>query len=268
MSNLRGDIFSVNRLVRSGTYFKQAMGRGKTKVVMSGLILGTYVVSTIGRFAPRLASKLGKGLKKLGGGNKAGRNSNMPDKDDGSLQDDVNKNEDGYTETKPLKDKDVKKLEEDRKNENDVFSKSMNDSTMTLEDIQKLSKPIGGEPLRIQEQIVEACKRFNITGKGTVMHEYEPPYKKKVIVKIEGYSLKVYEKGIYGILDEPYYIEEKMSKSEGLTRLVKDFDKKYITLFIDLLTLYDVNVYNVLEEPDEPEVVEEDNYTEEIKPPF
>jgi len=134
------------------------------------------------------------------------------------------------------------------------YQQSLNDSTLTMEDLNKLTEPLSEEGLRIQEQVLEACERYKLDG-GTITCRLEKPYKKRVVVNIGGEVLYISEDGIYSAFDTPYYIKGTMSKSWGLTRIVNVLGEKSIKLFIDLITIYEVSVYKELTYKDKEMVV-------------
>src|SRR5699024_6575666 len=84
-----------------------------------------------------------------------------------------------------------------------------------------------------------------------VQYKLELPFKKVVKVTIEGKELFIDVNGIYDDEDNPYYIPFKMGRSEGITRLLNRLGDKHIKLFIDFITVYEINVYKETTDRDE-----------------
>src|SRR5699024_8195938 len=124
-----------------------------------------------------------------------------------------------------------------------------------------------GEELRVQKQVLEACKRVKMREGNGVQYKLELPFKKVVKVTIEGKELFIDVNGIYDNEDNPYYIPYKMERSEGITRLLNRLGDKHIKLFIDFITVYEINVFKETED-----IVEETGYSEgedgKIRTPF
>src|SRR5699024_4729798 len=138
-------------------------------------------------------------------------------------------------------------------------------------DMEEATKPLQGEELRVQKQIIEACKRFKMKD-GGIQYKLELPFKKVVNVTIEGKDLFIDVNGIdddedntyymtfksginkrnvyiierkrkYHGKDNQYYMDFKKGRSERITRLVNRVKDKYIKLYIDFITVYEINVY-------------------------
>src|SRR5699024_6556423 len=149
-------------------------------------------------------------------------------------------NEEGEREESTLPQKNLMRNNED--NKGSKYRETLNKSTLTVEDMEEATKPLQGEELRVQKQIIEACKRFKMKD-GGIQYKLELPFKKVVNVTIEGKDLFIEVNGIYDDEDNPYYMPFKMGRSEGITRLVNRLGDKYIKLYIDFITVYEINVY-------------------------
>src|SRR5699024_489746 len=140
---------------------------------------------------------------------------------------------------------------------NSKYRETLNKSTLTVEDMEEATKPSKGEELRVQKQVLEACKRVKMREGNGVQYKLELPFKRVVKVTIEGKELLIEVNGIYDDEDNPYYIPFKMGRSERKTRLLNRLGDKHIKLFIDFIKVYEINVFKETED-----IVEEIGHSE------
>lgn len=146
------------------------------------------------------------------------------------------------------------------------YMESLNDGKITLEDLEDMSKPLEGEDLRLQQQIIESCKRVKMRDGEGVEYRLEKPFKRVVRVSLRGKYVYIDRKGIFDDEENPIYIPFKMERSEGLTRMVRENGDKYIKLFIDLITIFEISVYAISSESEEK--VTNNNEGTDKPPPF
>lgn len=243
----RGTTTLFRTIFRTSRSFGKTYGKSKASTAVGGLIIATSVVRLIGKLTPRISRLLGKGMSKLGRGKKAGRGANVPSPKEGSMQQAATDQEEGepFQEQKPIKKRMFNRMRKSDAEGEDAFSKTRNSSTLTAADVEKMSKPLEGNALRLQEQIIETCKRYNLQSKSLKVTYELDPLKKGMWLHLENKLIKVSERGIYSAMNNPYYLPKQMSKSDGLTRLVADYSNRQINFFVNMLMSYEMNLYTI-----------------------
>lgn len=242
MRRLRGDIFSVRSLINSGTRFMNAYEKNKRKMLLTGVLLATTIVTTVGRFVPRVAKALGKrvGRKRR----KVGRGVEVPEQKEGTMQENVDKKvkeldkeeEQGRRRrksvqyTQPVKERRVGRMRQVYEKGEELVARLHGEDTV-----------LRGEELRLMGQVVGACKEFN-----TQNHSLKVTYTlvgKDMLVDIQGSTLTVTSKGIYSMSGTEYYKYGKTDPNVALNRMVLDYDVKYINLLVGLLMSYSKDLF-------------------------
>lgn len=238
MRRLRGDIFSALTTIKSLTIFIDTYERNKRKAILTGVIAATYVVTFLGRYAPRLALKLHRMIKKRE--RKVGRGVEVPKQQEGSIQEYVEKeNKEVVQRETTLSRRKVNKLESQSR-DGRFFNRFSKGKTV-----------IEGNALRILGQVVEACKEYNKQDGGMkVKYELSNTEQGELLVSLEGKTLRVNEYGIYSMVGNPYYVHDEMDKNTGLNRLMLDHTIKSINLMVSMLLVYEGNLFDV-DEPDD-----------------
>lgn len=241
MRQLRGDIFSVRGLTRSGTSFMDAYGKNKRKMMLTGVIAATYVVTTLGRFAPRIAKTVGKATNKMfkGKEQRVGRGVDVPEQSPGSVQEDAQRAETerkDVQEAKPVRSRKVNKIEKLIEKGGNIFKDDREDGLYVVE----------GNALRLLAQVVEACKKHNLESSSLkVQYELSPSNTGELLLKLEGKVIKVSEDGIYSMVGNPYYIHGKLDKNSGLNRLISDFSLRHINLLVSTVLAYEEDLFEI-----------------------
>lgn len=150
-----------------------------------------------------------------------------------------------YVRDTTLKESIISKMRKSKDEGLSPFYATQNEGELSIEELDRKSQPLTVEGRRVQEQVEEACKRFEIETGSVLEYDLEPPFNKRVRVRMNEEIMCIDESGIYSPFDTPYYIRGTMSKSACLTRLLSRFDHKYLKLFIDFVTIYDMSVYTI-----------------------
>src|SRR5699024_7354443 len=126
---------------------------------------------------------------------------------------------------------------------NSKYRETLNKSTVTVEDMEEATKPVKGEESMAQKQVVEVCKRVEMKEGNGIQYKLELPFKRVVKVTTQVKELFIDVNGIYDDEDNPYYIPFKMGRSEGIKRHLNRLGDKHIKLYIDFITIYEINVF-------------------------
>src|SRR5699024_9779834 len=170
------------------------------------------------------------------------------DKDEASarsFRESVVNDKDDYVRDTTLKESIVGKMQKSKDDGLSPFYATQNEGELWKEEIERKTQPLTAEGKRVQEQIEEACKRFKTEKGGGLEWELEPPFNKRIRVRMGEEIICIDESGMYSPFDTPYYLRGTMSKSACLTRLMSRFDVNYLKLFIDFVTIYDISVYAI-----------------------
>lgn len=246
MSRLRGDMFSIRSVITSAMSLKSAYGKGKRKAILAGIVASTYAIAMISRFAPRVAASMSRGAGRLFGGRetRVGRGVDVPKQEEGSVQDGVRRAQDkgeSVQQSKPVRKKTVNKLDRLVEEGGNIFAEHKEKRFL-----------VEGEALRLLSQIVEGCKEYNKKTKGSlnVTYDLSDTVQGELLVKVEGNILKVNEQGIYSAVGNIFYEYGKMSKDDGLNRLVSEYTVRYINLIVMMLLAYEKDLFEIEEYSD------------------
>lgn len=237
-----------NRTINTTKDMMNNYTRNKSAVIVGGLVLASSAITLVRRFVPKVSKGIGKVVKKAGKGRRVGRASNVPPQQEGSMQDAVERNIANagkpFQETKPVKKSLFSRMKKNRDNGDNAFLNTRNSSTLTEKDISRMSNP-DEHTLRLQKQIVKACKQYNlVTNTMKVRYDLDP-LKIGLWVYLADRLIKVNQKGIYSGMGNPYFIHGRMNPSDALTRLVSDFSYHQLDLFTDFIMAYDMDLYDV-----------------------
>lgn len=241
--------------------FKHGSGLGwKKKALVGGLLVASASAVVLAKVTPKIARKITRGVKKATKGQGTGRRGVLPKQKKGSMQDDVEIAPEEYTKGKNKVGLGThRKMRKADNKGDDAFSRTRNSTTLTEEELRKEKETLDTENLRLRNQVIALCDSYNkSTGTLKVKHELDPTGT-SLWLRLEGKVIKVSQRGLHSTVNNPYYIRKEMSMSDGLTRLVADFDIVFLEFFTHLILVYDMTLFEVVEKDVMKEQKEKEN---------
>lgn len=241
----------MKRVVKTPLNLALAYENSKRRVALAGVTAATFTVATAVKYTPKLAKGIGKVYKgaKRGLEKRRRRRETEKPKQTRPIRPNTfgGQRENLLTDETPRPRETVQK-EEPVKREEPVQPQTGRFKQWTNKILGVPETVIEGEELRLLGQVVEACKWFNKEiGAEEILYELSPNEVGELNVHLDVKMIRISAEGIYTREGNPYYIKGKMSKNDGINRLLLVYPFKYVNFIVSLLTVFEQDIFKTEE---------------------